>query len=535
MNRLSRVVRSSRRLAAAIVIATGAASAAHADELTIGSRTEMSTMDPHALWSGTSAQFYNHYLGFLTNIGPDNSVLPAIAESWESEGENLWVFHINPDAVFQDGTKITAEDVIASYERAINSPKGSYGGLFAGVTGFSAPDPLTLEIHTERAYPTLPNAMTQIAVLPKSVNETATPEDFLTAKANVSAAPYKFIEYIPGDHLTVERNEAWFGTPAKWDRITFRFLSNPATRVTALLSGDVDLIDGVPPEDAARLRTDDRFNVVSGPSDRAVYMTFDLARDVTPYVADKATGEPLPTNPFKDLRVREALSLAVDRRAITERAIDGMAEPANQVGTPTLGGFAEDYPPKAYDPARAKELLAEAGYPDGFALTVSCMQGRLVNDARVCQVLGQMFQRIGLDVTVDVEPYAVFITKATCHCDDRKSFFMSTWASSSAGEVGIALRNVLHSYEPDKKLGVWNLGEYSNPEVDALIEQFSTVLDQEKRRDMEKQAMRMAMDDLGVLPLHMQSVILAAKAGLKPTIFGNEYTLGDYVEQTDAP
>ncbi|MBJ3778426.1 ABC transporter substrate-binding protein [Acuticoccus mangrovi] len=499
-----------------------------ADDLVIGARTEMASMDPHTLWSAATSQFYNHYLGYLVNIAPDNSVLPAIAESWEAQGDDLWVFKINPDAQWSDGTPIVASDVIASYERAINNPKGSYSGIFAGVDGFDAPDEHTLEIHTAGPYPTLPNMLTQVAVLPPSVIEGAEPGDFMTPKGNVGAAPYRFVEYVPGDHLTLERSETYFGDPALWDTVTFRFLTNPATRVTALLSGDVDMIDGVPPEDAAKLSDNPDFNVVSGPSDRVVFMTFDISRDVTPEAVDK-NGDPLPENPFKDVRVRKAFALAINREAIAARAMDGMATPSNQIGTPTLGGFDPDYPPIGYDPEAAKKLLTEAGYPDGFGLTVACMNDRLVNDERICQIVAQMLQRIGIRTTVDIEPYSVFATKATCHCDDRRSFFMSTWASSAAGEVSMALLNLLHSYEPEKKLGTWNLGEYTNPALDEKIETLATVLDPDERHALEREAMRMAMDDYAVLPLHMQSVILAARKGLEPSVFGNEYTLANYV------
>ncbi len=202
----------------------------------------------------------------------------------------------------------------------------------------------------------------------------------------------------------------------------------------------------------------------------------------------------------------------------------------NQIGSDHLAGFNPTIPPAAYDPAEADKLLAEAGYPDGFALTVTCFSGRLLNDARVCQALGQMLQRVGMKMTVDVEPYQVLVTRNLCHCADRPSFFIATWSSAYVGEVLGAQSNIMHSYDKTMGRASWNLGEYSNPEVDGLLDKAETTTDDKERFRLEGEAMKIAMADVFVLPLHIQGVTLAARKGLHPTpVQQRVHTLADCV------
>ncbi len=499
-----------------------------AADLVIGTRTEPASLDPHYLWNPINNQLSYHYLGFMARTGPDGKLIPSIGLKWEAVGNNEWRFTMDSKAKFSNGDPVTVSDAIASYERAMDLPNSTYTGLFAHVERFEDGGNNVLKIVTKTPDPMMPYALSQVAIIPKSIADKATSKDFSTPEFNVSAGPYVFSKYVPGDRLELTANPGYFGPKAKWDHVTFRFLSDQAARVAALLSGSVDMIDGVLPDDASEISKRSDFKVVQASTERTVYMTFDLSRDVTPQVK-ALDGSPLSNNPFKDKRVRRAFAYAINRDAIVARVLAGQGEPMNQIGSPKLSGFNPGIATVPFDMAQSKKLLAEAGYPNGFALTVTCFSGRLVNDARICQAIGQMLERIGLKVTVDVQPYQVLLSKVICHCDDRPSFFMSTWSSAYAGEVGAALQNVVHSYSKAEGRATWNLGEYSNPQVDRLIDQAMGTMDNAARFKLEGEAMKLAMDDYFILPLHLQGVALAAKKGLTPTPFTNEYTMADYV------
>ncbi|CAM3617811.1 Solute-binding protein family 5 domain-containing protein [Bordetella sputigena] len=512
--------------ALAMALGMGAANSA---DLKIGSRNEV-VMDPHYAWSASNLQFYWQYLGYLVKQGPHNEALPGLAASFAPVSDTVWEFKLRPGMHFDDGKPVTAADVIASYQRARTLPNaiGSYAGLFSGVTEMKAPDDLTVQLVTEKPYPTLPVAMTQIAVLPKSVAESATQADFISGKADIGAAQYKFASYKPGESLVVTRNDQYYGPKARWDKVTFRFITDDAARVAALLAGDVDVADGIPTGDVERIKKDGRFTMHVGPSDRVVFLAVDSERDVTPDVTGNDS-KPLTKNPFKDVRVRKAMSLAINREAIRDRIMNGLSFPSNQLVTKGVGGYADDIPPARYDVAEAKRLMKEAGWEDGFKLTLRCTNGRLVNDARICQTLGQMFGRINIKTEVALAPTAVFWAQMTKHDGPRGSVAMLSWSSAGSGEAIDLLQNVIHTYDPAKKLGTWNLTHYSNPEVDKLIDEARVTVDKDKRLALERKATQLAMADVAVIPMHAQSVAVATRKGMDFTPYFNESTIADTV------
>jgi peptide/nickel transport system substrate-binding protein len=512
-------------LIAALASRVGAATAA---DLTIGVSLVPASLDPHLIWGPANSQLVVQMFGTLTTMDAQGKLLPRLASEWHADGDQGWIFKLDPRAKFSNGDPVHAADVIASVQRAMHITGGTYKGIFAQVDNLEAQGDATVRIHTKQAVPTLPYSMGVIAILPKAVADRAESKDFADAATSVSAGPYQMASFTPGDRLTLVPNPHFLGTPAKWAHLTFRFLPDDATRVAALLSGQVDMIDNVAPDDAEAITRRAGFKVVSKPSERTVFMSYDLSRDITPQVSG-IDGKPLATNPFRDIRVRQALAYAVDRDAIVKRVLHGQGAPMSQIGGPSLGGFNANIPAVPYDPQRAKALLAQAGYPQGFRLTVTCFSGRLINDARICQALGQMLERVGMKTTVDVQPYPVLITKEVCHCERRPSFFMSTWSSSPVGEVSMATGLVLHTYDKDHSLGTWNLGEYTNPALDKRIEASLQTIDPSKRFPLLAGIMADAMKDMPILPLHLQNITLASRKGLTPTAFVNEYTIADAV------
>lgn len=512
-----------------LVMLTLASTISHAADLKIAARAEP-VMDPHYAWSTANVQYYFQYLGFLIKQGVHDEALPGLAASFEPKSNNLWEFKLRPGLHFDNGAPLRAQDIAASYQRARMLPNaiGSYAGLFSGVKEITAVDDTTLQISTSKPIPTLPSALTQVAIVPQSIAETATQNDFISGKANVGAGQYKFVSFRPSESLVLSRNEKYWGEKARWDTVTFRFIPDDASRVAALLAGDVDAADGIPTGDVERIKKDGRFVVHDGPADRVVFLWLDTERDSTPDVLSY-DGKPLDKNPLKDLKVRRALSLAIDREAIRQRVMNGQSFPTNQLVAPGVGGYADNIGPPRYDTVEAKRLMKEAGYDKGFQITLRCPQGRYVNDSRICQAIAQMLGRIGIKVSLVTEPFSVYLSRVTKHDGPRASLFMFSWSSASSGEADV-LQNCLHTYDPVHKLGTWNLGHYSNPAVDKLIDAIQVTLDREKRWALQREAMKLAVDDVAVIPLHAQSVAVATRKDMDYTPYLSEATIANDIK-----
>jgi peptide/nickel transport system substrate-binding protein len=503
------------KIVPAVVLAALIGTPVAAAELKVGSRIE-ALMDPHYFFSSNYLQYYRHYLGFLTVLDPSAKVVASLAEGWE-QTPNGWVVKLRKGVTFTDGSAFDAKDVIASYERARDYPKaaGSYAGLLANVSGTAATDENTITFTTSAPYPTFPFALSQIPIIPSEVAATASQADFTSKKGSVSSGPFAFDSYSPGRELVLMKNAAYRGETPPWDKVTFRFIPDPAARVAALLGGDVDLIDGVPPEFAERIRKDPNFSVHTGPSMRNVFVGMDLGRDVSPFIFGN-DGSPLSKNPLKDARVRNALSLAISREAIRDRVMGGLSFPTGQLVAKGIGGYSDALTVPTYDPAKGKALLAEAGYPDGFKITLHCTNDRYVNDAKICQALGQMFARVGVRAEVVTLPSSAFFKLVNPSLGEGGSLFLFSWSAASSGEADV-LTSVFHTFDPAKKMGSWNLGRYSNPELDALLTTASGTQDPTERRALQAQAMKMVMENYVALPLHDQSVVVASRKSLDYT------------------
>ena len=511
-------------VAASALLAPGGG--AFGADLTIGARSELA-MDPHFQWLDTNTSYYAQIYGTLVGIDEQSRIVPLLAESWKAVSETEWRFALRPGITFHDGSPLDAEAVVASFKRARTLPNASspYVGAIRTIGDVKADGPATVVITTSKPDPIVLYGVAQIQILPLKLAATATTDDFNTGRAAIGAGSYKFVSYQAGNRLVLERNPNFWGPRPLWDKVTFRFIPDDAARVAALLSGDVDLIDFVPPSFVERLQATPSVTVFTGRSDRVLFLLMDQERDKSPFITD-ANRQPTDKNPFKDRRVREALTLAVDRDALVERVMSGLAFPASQINVEGFGGYNPDIKLPPYDRKRAKELLAEAGYPEGFGITLHCTNDRYVNDARVCQALGQMFARVGLKADIQTMPRSVFFPKATDHKGERFSLLLLGWGGSSSGDAG-ALPNVLHSWEPAKGLGTWNITHYSNPDLDRLIERALSHMDRAARYHDYEEAMRLAMEDHGAIALYNQSVAVAARKGIKYTTWASERTIAD--------
>jgi peptide/nickel transport system substrate-binding protein len=325
---------------------------------------------------------------------------------------------------------------------------------------------------------------------------------------------------VPQQQVELARNERYWGERPQWDRVVFRAMSSPATRLAALQAGDLDLIDRVPTADIARLRSDQRFALATSRSPLLVTFFPDHFARVPPYVRDNE-GRPLAENPLRDLRVRRAISLAINRDALVERVMEGEASATGQFMPEGFSGYLPDVRPDPYDPERAHALLAEAGFPEGFQLTIHCMNDRLVNDARICQAVGQMLTRAGIRTAVETMPNAVQIPRAQ---RNEFSLWLHGMATETAEPTAMLIPSVATT-DAARGRGAINRGRYTNPAFDRLLDQALATLDDRAREAIMAQAQHLLLDDLAVIPLYFQVNTWGMRAAIAYQARADESTL----------
>jgi peptide/nickel transport system substrate-binding protein len=321
--------------------------------------------------------------------------------------------------------------------------------------------------------------------------------------------------------VVVKANYGYWGGEEPWDKVTFKILTNPSARVAALLSGDVQMIETVPTADIAKMEKDKNLDLTSKVSNRVIYVHLNQSTDKSPPFFFDKSGKPLDKNPLKDVRVRKALSMAVNRDAIVDRVMEKKAVSAGQLLPDFFYGTSKKLKPQKYDPEGAKKLLAEAGYPNGFAMTIHGPNNRYINDDKVAQTLAQFYSRIGIDAKVETMPSNVYFTRAT---KLEFGYMVLGWGTES-GEQGSALRSLLATHDPSKGMGTTNRGRYSNPAFDKVLDDALVTMDDKKREALIQQAAEMAMGDVGLIPLHYEVSTWASAKGLKYTPRTDQYTL----------
>ena len=440
---------------------------------------------------------------------------PALAQSWERVSPTVWRFHLRPGVRFAGGEAFSAEDVVFSLKR-VRSPNSRLATYLSTVTAIRALDPMTVELETAQPDPVLLEGLTFWAIMSKSWSEshraeevartTSGEENYASRFAN-GTGPF-VITTREQDRRTVMRpNPLWWDKPEhNLDEVRFEVIGNAATRVAALLSGEVDMIYTVPPQDSARIEATPGLRLLAGPELRTIYLGMDQWRP------ELLKSDVKGRNPFRDVRVRRAMALAIDEPAIAQRIMRGQAHPSWLMWGPGVTGYDEALNARpAVDLAAARKLLAEAGYPDGFGVTLDCPNNRYVNDEAICQAMTAMLARIGVRISLSAQPYAKF-TAETAPPEYRASFFLLGWTP-----VTYDAHNVLYNLMTtrDGVRGVTNIGGYSNPRVDALTQQAGTELDPAKRLAMLAAAARIVQADVGFIPLHQQQLGWAVKAGIQ--------------------
>ncbi len=475
---------------------------------------DANSMDPYTRSETFLLTFTQNIYDPLVRRDRNLKVEPALAESWTTPSPTTWRFKLRHGVKFHGGENFTADDVVFSYRRA-SGPGSQLQGYFQSIKSVTKIDDFTVDFETKFANPIMLEEITGWVIMSKSwseANKAAQPADLAKLEENYATrhangtGPFILDQREPDRKTTLRNNPAWWDKPEhNLTNVEFNVIGNAATRVAALLSGDVSMVYTVPPADMERIARTDGLKLLQAPELRTVFLGFDVLRD------ELLKSDVKGKNPFKDVRVRQAFNMAVDINAIKTRVMRNQSNPTGMVFGPGVNGYvkADDvrYP---YDPEGAKKLLAEAGYPNGFAITLDCPNDRYINDEAICQAVTIMLTRIGIKATLNAQPRLKHFADISAP-NWNTSFYMLGWTPSTY-DAHNALFNLAGT--PNGVRGIFNDGRYSNAAFDTLVDQIAVETDVAKRNAMIKQASAMLHKDAAVLPLHQQVVVWAARSNI---------------------
>jgi peptide/nickel transport system substrate-binding protein len=489
------------------------AAPAFAQTLTIGAAAPVTSIDPHFHNLGPNNALTMHIFDRLIERDSRARPHPSLATAWRAVSERVWELELRQGVTWHDGRPFTADDVVFSFARVPNVPNspGGFQGFLRAIERVEVVNPHLIRLHTRAPHPLMPLDLASVSIIARHAAEGMATEDFNTGRAAIGTGPYRLTAFRSGDRVEMVRNDSYFGGAEPWARVNYRMLLNDASRTAALLAGDVDMIEQIPTSDLARLRRDARITVTEIPSLRTVYIAPDWSREGSPPGVTDNAGQPLAQNPFRDARVREALSLAINRDALVERVMEGAATSTAQWLPAGAFGYNPDVKPDAFDPERARRLLAEAGFPDGFRLTLATPNDRWPNDARIAQAIAQMWTRVGVRTAVEALPWAGFVPRRA-----RLEFGIqiAAWGSST-GEASNFLVNVIASNDRARLTGANNNARFSSARFDAFIARASATMDEEMREAMWREAVQMVAQERPVIQLVQYLNTWALRRGLR--------------------
>ncbi|WP_222861587.1 ABC transporter substrate-binding protein [Oceaniovalibus sp. ACAM 378] len=511
---------------------------AFAQDLALGLKSEATSMDPQFHQLSTNIQVHKNIFETLTTQDAVQKVGPGLASEWEAVDDTTWRFKLREGVKFHDGTDFTARDVIYSFCRVphVENSPSPFTIYTATVTDITAEDDHTVIFKTENTNPLFPAEIWSIAIVSadslgaedevvfgpqgacEGMGDIPQAPAFNDPAIAVGTGPYKLDTYTRGSELVLTRfDDYWGGTP-DWERVVMRPITSDGPRVAALLAGDVDMIESPPIQDIARLEAAD-FKIVDALSNRIIYLA--LRQEEGAPSIEGTDGK----NPMMDVRVRKAISLAINRDAIAERIMGGYAQPAGELLPPPMFG-SSGRPVDSYDPDAAKELLTEAGYPNGFTMTLGTPNDRYINDEQVAQAVAQMLARIGIQINVDASTASQFFSRRNAL---EFPIYMAGWGAAS-GEMSSPLKSLVATFDAQTGMGPTNAGRYANPEMDKVLLQAMSTIDDTERDRLLQEAGTMVLDDYGIIPLHFEQTVWAMKSGLDYEPRVDQYTMASEVK-----
>lgn len=446
----------------------------------------------------TNSGLYNIFDG-LVNMNADLDPVPVLAKSWSVVNDTTWEFKLHQGVRFHNNNPFTAEDVVYSFERIKHGEKSGFKGTVSAIEAIEKVDDFTVRVTTRKPFPILLRKLTYVRIVDQETYSGLSDEEI--GKMAIGTGPYELVKWIKGQSLTLKANENYFRGKPAIDRAVIRPLTNDSTRVAAMLSNEVQIIDRVPVRDAERIKGKDDLDFFIQPGLRLIYLQFDHERADSPYISG------VKGNPFQDVRVRKAIYYGINEEAIVKYVMGGFAKAAGQFYPKAVFGHDPDISRPAYDPAKAKALLKKAGYGDGFTVTLDSPNDRYINDEEIAQAIASSLAKIGITVRVNAIPKATFFPKAN---DTDSSFNLIGWACGD-GDGSSFLDGCVHTYDKEQGYGRYNGGRYSNTKVDELIEASSGILEEAKRLNVLHQAQQIALaQDQNIIPLHYQVDLYAS-------------------------
>ena len=497
--------------AAALALTLGAAGA-QAKTFRYAAQGDFLGLDPHINNEGpTNAMKGNLYEALLYR-DYELKLHPALATDWEQVNDTTWRFKLRQGVKFHGGQTFNADDVVFSFDR-IRQKDSEMSFAVITIKDIKKIDDYTIELTTSGPDPILLQNLPLFYIMDKEWTEANNAQNVVRGAgvqtyANQHAngtGPFKLVERVADTRTVVEPNPEWWGkAPHNLTRAVFTPIKNAATRVAALLSGEVDMIYPVPLQDVDRIKNNPGTRMLQGPELRTIFFGFDQHRD------ELLDMPGTKKNPFKDQRVRKAFYQAIDINGINRVVMRGASQPSGSMIAPGINGFVEEihkarYP---YDPEAAKKLLAEAGYPNGFPVTLDCPNDRYVNDEAICLAVVPMLKRIGIDIRLNAQNRSLHFDKIGQKQGNNTSFYMLGWTPGSYDALNM-IDNIITMKGEGR--GTWNSGRYSNPKVEALADQIKVETDQKKRSDLIRQAMQIHHEDVGHIPLHQQTLAWAVR------------------------
>lgn len=494
--------------------------AAHAEDKTLrfSYPGDLIAMDPHTANETFTTAILHHIYEGLTAYNEELEIIPALATSWELVEPTIWRFKLRENVKFHNGNEFNADDVVFSLNRALDE-NSDFAGTLASIKSVTKVDDLTVDVETNAPHPVLARELATAFIMDQEWsldNGAETPSNLRTGQVNYAASnavgtgPFTFVSRQPDVRTELAANPDWWGEKIhNLSNVIFQPIASDATRVAALLSGEIDMMFPAPLQDVDRINSAEGYKVLEGPEERTIFIGFDHFRDEL--IDSDVEGK----NPFKDKLVRQAVYYAIDVNTIRDRIMRGKSDPTNLLLAPTTQGFVPELNEREeYDPERAKELLAEAGYPDGFTVGMDCPNDRYVNDEAICQAIVSMLARVGINVNLLAQTRTQYFSKILRY---ETSMYLLGWAASGTKDAHNTLSQLVATAGSDLG-GSYNTGRYSNPELDELTRQIGVEVDMDKRQTLLYDAFKLIQDDYAFVPLHQQYIAWAMRDNIDMTL-----------------